>query len=128
MTKIAFSLWNKRIAPVFEVARHFYVTEEIAQCERAEEHSFTSDNSLERIDLLHALGVTQLVCGAITTETRALLINQGIMVCSFAAGDYEQVCKALRDGVINRKRHRMPGCGKQHQARQRKSNICKRGD
>lgn len=119
MTRIAFSIWNSRIAPVFEVARHMMVTEETDERSYAEAYCFDSNNTVERATILRSLGVTHLVCGAITTETSEILYELGIEVSSFVSGDYEQVKEALYAGSLHRKRHRMPGCKRQLSCQQR---------
>lgn len=119
MTRIAFSLWNSRIAPVFEVARHLVITEELHDQSYAESYCFASDNIIERATMLRALRVTHLVCGAITTETMEILYELGLEISSFVAGDYEQVKEALHAGSLHRKRHRMPGCKRQLSCQQR---------
>lgn len=117
MAKIAFSIWNKRIAPVFDVARHLWIIETaegeiVGQSERR----FATDDTHERALRLAALQVEQLVCGAITRSSCDALMERGIKVVSFVAGGLEQVIQAcladsLKDGHLA-----MPGCrrGKRH--------------
>ncbi|MHB8121936.1 MAG: NifB/NifX family molybdenum-iron cluster-binding protein [Desulfuromonadaceae bacterium] len=121
MTRIAISLWNKRIAPVFDVARHLWIVETsgdsiVGQSERR----FASDDTQERVRRLTALKVEQLICGAITRSSCDALTERGIIVISFVAGGLEQVIQAwlfdtLKDGHLA-----MPGCGrgKRHGARE----------
>lgn len=118
--RTAFSLWNERIAPVFDVARHLWIVDAedgrvIGQTGRR----FSSDDPQERALRLTTLQVEQLVCGAITRSAYEALVERGIQVVSFIAGDLNQVVHAcladqLKDGGLN-----MPGChrGKRHGAR-----------
>ena len=120
MTRIAISLWNKRIAPVFDVARHLWIIETaegaiVAQSERR----FATDDTHERALRLTTLQVDQLICGAITRSSCDALAERGIKVISFVAGGLEQVIQAwlsdsLKDGHLA-----MPGCrrGKRRGAR-----------
>ncbi|MDD2581059.1 MAG: hypothetical protein PHR66_03590 [Desulfuromonadaceae bacterium] len=67
MTRTAFSFWNDRIAPVFDVARNLWIVEStergiIGQTER----HFSSDDAQERALRLATLQVEQMICGAIT--------------------------------------------------------------
>jgi len=117
VTKIAFSIWNKRIAPVFDVARHLWIIETegmdiVGQSERR----FATDDTQERVLRLVTLQVDQLICGAITRGSSDALTERGIKVVSFVAGGLEQVVQAcltdsLKDGHLA-----MPGCcrGKRH--------------
>ncbi|MDD2310022.1 MAG: NifB/NifX family molybdenum-iron cluster-binding protein [Desulfuromonadaceae bacterium] len=113
MTKIAFSLWNKRIAPVFDVARNLWIVETdendiIGQSGKR----FATDDTQDRALRLTTLQVDQLVCGAITRSSSEVLAEHGIMVISFIAGELEQVIQAwlsdsLKDGHLA-----MPGCSR----------------
>jgi len=117
VTRIAISLWNKRIAPVFDVARHIWIVESsegiiVTQSERR----FATDDTHERAQRLTTLQVDQLICGAITRSSCDALSEHGIKVISFVAGGLEQVIQAwlsdsLKDGHLA-----MPGCrrGKRH--------------
>ncbi|MGB4598711.1 MAG: NifB/NifX family molybdenum-iron cluster-binding protein [Trichlorobacter sp.] len=118
--RTAFSLWNERIAPVFDVARHLWIVDAedgriIGQTGRR----FSSDDPQERALRLTTLQIEQLVCGAITRSSYEALVERGIRVVSFIAGDLNQVVHAwladrLKEGELN-----MPGCnrGKRHGAR-----------
>jgi predicted Fe-Mo cluster-binding NifX family protein len=113
VTKIAFSLWNKRIAPVFDVARNLWIVETdenviIGQSGKR----FATDDTQDRALRLTTLQVNQLVCGAITRSSSEVLAGHGIRVISFIAGGLEQVIQAwlsdsLKDGHLA-----MPGCRK----------------
>jgi len=118
--RIAFSLWNERIAPVFDVARHFWIIDvEEGRIVGQTGRRFSSDDPQERAMRLSTLQVEQLVCGAITRSSYQALAERGMQVVSFIAGDLDQVIHAyladqLKDGELN-----MPGChrGKRHGAR-----------
>jgi predicted Fe-Mo cluster-binding NifX family protein len=118
--RTAFSLWNERIAPVFDVAKHLWIVDVaegriVGQTGRR----FSSDDPRERAMRLTTLQVEQLVCGAITRSSYDALTEHGIQVISFITGDLNQVVQAclkdrLKDGSLA-----MPGCrrGKRHGAR-----------
>ena len=118
--RTAFSLWNERIAPVFDVARHLWIVDaEDGRIVGQTGRRFSSDDPHERALRLTTLQVEQLVCGAITRSSYEALTERGIQVVSFIAGDLDQVVHAcladqLKDGGLN-----MPGChrGKRHGAR-----------
>ncbi|MBV5339447.1 MAG: hypothetical protein J0665_07795 [Deltaproteobacteria bacterium] len=119
MGKIAFSIWNKRIAPVFDVARHLWIIETaegriVGQSERR----FATDDTQERVLRLTTLQVEQLICGAITRGSCEALAERGIKVVSFVAGGLEQVIQACLSDSLKDGHLAMPGCcrGKRHGA------------
>jgi predicted Fe-Mo cluster-binding NifX family protein len=120
VTRTAFSLWNERIAPVFDVARNLWIIDSVdGQVVGQTGRRFSSDDPCERALRLTGLQVELLVCGAITRSSYDALTERGIQVVSFVAGDLEQVVQAcltdrLKDGHLA-----MPGCrgGKRHGVR-----------
>lgn len=117
MARTAFSLWNERIAPVFDVARHLWIVDvDDGQIVCQTSRRFSSDDPKERAMRLTTLQVSQLVCGAITRSSYEALTEQGIQVISFVAGDIEQVIQACLTDRLNDAHLAMPGCrrGKRH--------------
>lgn len=108
--RTAFSLWNERIAPVFDVARHLWIVDAADGCIISQTgRRFSSDDPQERALRLTTLQVEQLVCGAISRNAHHALVERGIRVISFIAGDLEHVIHAclsdqLSSGLLN-----MPG-------------------
>jgi len=120
VTRIAISLWNKRIAPVFDVARHLWIVETaeggiVGQSERR----FATDDTHERALRLTTLQVEYLICGAITRSSCDVLSGHGIKIISFVAGGLEQVIQAWLSDSFKDGHLAMPGCrrGKRHGAR-----------
>ncbi len=111
MTKTAFSLWNERIAPVFDVARNFRIVETIEKGIIGQsERRFSTDDTQERVLRLATLQVEQLVCGAITRSSCYALTEHSIQVVSFVAGELEQVIQAWLSGSLTDGHFAMPGC------------------
>ena len=111
MTRIAISLWNMRIAPVFDVARHLWIIETVEGAIVAQsERRFATDNTQERALRLTTLQVDQLICGAITRTSHDALSERGIKVISFVAGGLEQVIQAWLSDSIADGHLAMPGC------------------
>ena len=118
--RTAFSLWNERIAPVFDVARHLWIVDAEEGCITGQTgRRFSSDNPQERAMRLTTMQVEQLVCGAITRSSYQALAERGIQIVSFIAGDLEQVVNACLTGRLKDGELDMPGChrGKRHGAR-----------
>ena len=111
--RTAFSLWNERIAPVFDVARHIWIIDTTErQIVGQTGRRFSSDDPHERALRLSSLQVEQLVCGAITRTAYEALADRGIQVVSFVAGDIEQVIQAWLDDRLKNGDLTMPGCSK----------------
>lgn len=118
--RTAFSLWNERIAPVFDVARHLWIIDVVAGCIVEQSgRRFSSDNPQERAMRLATLQVEQLVCGAITRNSYEALAERGIQVISFITGDLEQVVQACLSEQLDDRQLAMPGYrrGKRHGTR-----------
>ena len=115
--RTAFSLWNERIAPVFDVARQLWIVDAAdAKVLGQTGRRFSTDDPYERALRLVTLQVEQLVCGAITRGSYDALADKGIQVFSFVAGDIEQVIQAWLTDQLNDGQLSMPGCnrGKRH--------------
>lgn len=113
MKRIAFSLWNERIAPVFDVARTIWIVDSAAgQVIGQTGRRFSSDDPHERAMRLATLQVDQLVCGAITRSTHDALTDRGIEVVSFVSGDLPHVMRTWVSNHFNDKNPQLPGCRK----------------
>ncbi|HQB89411.1 MAG TPA: NifB/NifX family molybdenum-iron cluster-binding protein [Treponemataceae bacterium] len=105
--KTAITIWNGRVAPVFDVARQCLLIENESRLEvpipdgsAAFKASFFGDHN-----------VSQVLCGAISREYENALVASGIEVISFIAGPLEQVLDAWRAGNLVQAHFSMPGCG-----------------
>lgn len=111
--KVAFSVWNKRISPVFDVSRRFM----LAHAEKGvflsqSEETFGSSGTMSKIPLLADLGVGCLVCGAISRPLFVQAETRGIRVHAFIAGELETVMEAYLSGSLSDPKLTMPGCGR----------------
>ncbi len=65
--KTAFAYWDKRIAPVFDTARQIHVVEaESGRIVREALETLESDVLVQKALRLSELGISTLVCGAIS--------------------------------------------------------------
>jgi predicted Fe-Mo cluster-binding NifX family protein len=111
MMKTAFAYWDKRIAPVFDIARQIHVVETESGRITGEAREVIA-NDLPAIKVLHIvdLGINTLVCGAISSQFHAMITASGIRVISFVAGDLRKIIKAWLDGNLESGKFAMPGC------------------
>ena len=125
MSRAAFSLWNERIAPVFDVARNFWIVEvSDGQITGQTGRRFATDDPDERASSLVSLQVEALVCGAITRKAREAITERGVKLVSFVAGDLEQVIQAWLCNRLEKLDHSMPGCGRGRR-HLRKNGVCR---
>ena len=109
--KAAFTVWNNRIAPVFDVARQIRVVEaECGRVIREEEVVLKNDTASGKAGELSGLGVNALVCGAISRSMANLVAACGIQVVPFVASDLREVIGAWLCGKISDGLFAMPGC------------------
>ncbi len=111
MTKTAFSYWNRRIAPVFDIALRLRVIEiESGRITGESEETLTGDLMIQKVRHLAESGIGTLVCGAISSQFSELIVACGIRVIPFVAGNLEDVIAAWRNGSLDSGNFDMPGC------------------
>ena len=111
MKKTAFSYWDDRIAPVFDVG-HLVMVVASEKGVISEEVQVVLDGALpaQKAMQLKELGVSQLVCGAISRPMQDMIATYGIEVHSFVSGLLREVIEAFLDGSLQELRFSMPGC------------------
>jgi predicted Fe-Mo cluster-binding NifX family protein len=109
--KTAFTYWDNRIAPVFDIARQIQVVEaESGRIVTETEEILADDLPVQKAIRLAELGINTLVCGAISRSLHEMVVAYNIHVIPFIAGDLREVIEAwLRDELDNAT-FAMPGC------------------
>jgi predicted Fe-Mo cluster-binding NifX family protein len=111
--KAAFSVWDNRIAPVFDVSRQILLVETKAGRINSERREALADTIPEqKAACLAELGVDILVCGAVSRPLQEMLAAYGIRVIPFLAGDLREVIGAWLAGKGEINLFAMPGCCK----------------
>lgn len=119
--KIALTIWEGRISPVFDVAGLVYLVEsETGATPRERSLSLKGLSAWEKVALLKDMGVTALICGAISCPVRMVAESHNIQVFPFVTGTYAETLQAWREGRLNEERFLMPGC------RRENNNNCHR--
>jgi predicted Fe-Mo cluster-binding NifX family protein len=109
--KTAFAHWDNRIAPVFDTARHIHIVEtESGQIVSRKQTTLSEDLPVQKTLRLVELGISTLVCGAISKPMHGLVAAYGIQVVPFVAGDLSEVIRAWLSGNLERDAFAMPGC------------------
>ena len=111
--KVALTVWNGRISPVFDVSRKILVLDI--------HHGVVTgrrEELLEGIDPVQKAGklveweVRTLLCGAISQPQAGLFAAYGIRTFPFIAGDVEEVIEAYLARKLSNRRMAMPGCSR----------------
>jgi predicted Fe-Mo cluster-binding NifX family protein len=111
--KLAITVWNGRIAPLFDVAKHLLVIETVGfgtPLGKMINVELQDDRVEHKIEALVSLGVDAVVCGAISREYEEALMAAGIEMDAFVAGDVADVLDAWQSGVMRQRGYSMPGC------------------
>jgi predicted Fe-Mo cluster-binding NifX family protein len=108
--KVALTVWNGRISPVFDVSRKILVLDI--------HHGVVTGRRealLEGIDPVQKAGklveweVRKLLCGAISQPQAGLFAAYGIQAIPFIAGDVEEVIEAYLARKLPNRKLAMPG-------------------
>jgi predicted Fe-Mo cluster-binding NifX family protein len=111
MMKVAFAVWDNRIAPVFDVARQIHLVEaEAGQVVCETQEPIADGLPVQKVLRLAELGVGILVCGAISRPLQEMVAAYGIRIIPFVAGDLNKVIQAWLSGNLERGTFAMPGC------------------
>ena len=109
--KVALPIRNGRISPVFDVAVRLLVVE-IEDCVPGgrSEFSIRESGGESRAELLGELGVTILICGAISNHTARTVERCGIELKPWIVGEIGDVIDAYCAGTLDSDGFVMPGC------------------
>jgi predicted Fe-Mo cluster-binding NifX family protein len=120
--KTAFSCWQNRIAPVFDVSREVYIVDiSGGQIRWDRREPFRHDLPIQKAHALADRGIHSLVCGAISRPLHEMVIAYGIDVIPFIAGNLERIVQAWVSGRCDWNTFAMPGC--RGQGRHRKGRT-----
>jgi predicted Fe-Mo cluster-binding NifX family protein len=111
--KAAFSVWDDRIAPVFDVARRVHLVEtKTGQIISETQETLSDTTPVRKAVFLAERGVSILVCGAISRPLKDMITAYGVRVIPFVAGDLREVINAWLSGKREIELFAMPGCCK----------------
>eukprot|EP00828_Plagiopyla_frontata_P006391 TRINITY_DN1277_c0_g1_i2.p1 TRINITY_DN1277_c0_g1~~TRINITY_DN1277_c0_g1_i2.p1 ORF type:complete len:289 (-),score=11.55 TRINITY_DN1277_c0_g1_i2:170-1036(-) len=116
--KVAFSIWNKRIAPVFDTSIEIMLVEvENREIISRQGCSLSTGVVADKILRLGELEVGVLVCGAVSRIVQEQLIQSGIEVVPFISGEVDTVIKGWLQEELSQDSFAMPGCCGRRQRR-----------
>ena len=109
--RTVFTIWNDRIAPVFDVAGQALVVVSEHGAPHAEVHLvLPAGSAAAKVAYLAEAQVDALICGAISRPARLAALAYGIEVHSFIAGPLREVIGAWLEGRLAESVFAMPGC------------------
>ncbi len=109
--KIAITVWNNRVAPLFDVAGQIHVVELIqGQIVSQFRAALDSQMPARKAKQLAEMGVKTLVCGAISRSLQLMVTAYGIELIPFINGDLQEVINAWQCGKLRSDAFLMPGC------------------
>jgi predicted Fe-Mo cluster-binding NifX family protein len=121
MMRIAISIWEKRVAPVFDVSKRLLIVlVESKQEIRRYEKTIAEVDSINKSRYLAELKVEVLICGAISQFYEEVLLASGIQVIPEICGQVEEVIQVFIAGKLDAKRFLMPGCCERRKRLQRR--------
>ncbi len=116
--KVAIPIWNRRISPVFDTACRIVVTEIREECSQPEgEYDLRGLSPEERVRRLQELGITTLICGAVSNHLDRLIESAGIRVVPWVSGEFDEIMEAFSCGSIGETGFLMPGCRRRRHER-----------
>jgi predicted Fe-Mo cluster-binding NifX family protein len=109
--KLALTVWENRISPLFDCARRLLIVEIVDQTATPKHFEiFHYDSPLSRATRLSELGVKVLICGAVSDSFASMIETHGIRIIPFVAGEVEEVLDAYLTSGLHDSKFRMPGC------------------
>ncbi len=111
--KVAVTVWNERVAPVFDNSRQCILFEYKDNRKNIiNTIMFKSDDVEGKVKELFNFGIDFLICGAIPRRVEYLLVNGGCNVIPFIAGDIKEVINEFSQSGNYKAKFKMPGCGR----------------
>lgn len=110
--RAVFTIWNDRIAPVFDVAGQAILIESENGSALSEfRMALPGGTVMEKVAFLAEARTDLLICGAISRPARLAANACYIEVYSFIAGNVREVIRACLEGRLRESAFAMPGCG-----------------
>jgi predicted Fe-Mo cluster-binding NifX family protein len=109
--KVAIPVWNDRIAPLFDVCQRVRLAEiEEGAVVSVSETDLCQREPAGKALQLQDLGVSILICGAISRPVQRIVAARNIQVIPFISGLGTEVIEAWLKGSLDDPSYVMPGC------------------
>ena len=109
--KIAITVWNGRISPLFDSASNVLIYESVREAEFSKEQIIFDGQSIEaKAIILLQNGIDLLICGAVSCEAERILSQKGIAVYAYLSGEAEEIMTMIKTNSPLYDKFAMPGC------------------
>lgn len=120
LLKIAVTIWGNRISPVFDASANLLVADIENNIVMNKTFKAISPDTPETlVSLLRHMGVTVLICGAISEKASGTIVENKIKLISFITGNTDRFLESFAHKKGIEKVFMMPGCS---------THYCQRGD
>ncbi|WP_372678600.1 PocR ligand-binding domain-containing protein, partial [Desulfosarcina sp.] len=109
--KVAVTVWEDRISPVFDASRRLLIAE--IENDRVTDRSyvfFDPGRPGSLVKTLTMLDVPVLICGAVSQAPATSIVDSGITLIPFIAGEVDRVLEVYAKGNPLAPAFEMPGC------------------
>jgi predicted Fe-Mo cluster-binding NifX family protein len=121
--KVACTAWEDRISPVFDSARSLLIADiENDQIVGRQYEIFNPQPVSRLADMLKALKIEVLICGAISQTPSIIIEASGVKLISFVGGKIDEILESYAKGIKIVPEYSMPGCGRQYRHKRRRRN------
>lgn len=108
--KVAIPEHQGRIAPVFDNCRRILVFLQTPEQDRlVSNEDWSCVERLSRADRLRDIGIEILMCGGISCRLEQQIVQRGIRLVPWLAGDVYEVLAAFKEGRVSDPCFAMPG-------------------
>ena len=108
MDRIALTIWNDIVSPVFDAAEHvLFWSKENGDRETINVSALTPPEKARFIESRQAYA---LICGAISEQAHGMLLDRGIQVIPWIRGNVDEVIAAFTEGKLDTREFTLPGC------------------
>ena len=109
--KVALTVWENRISPLFDCARMLLIVDIVDRTETSRHlESFHYESPFSRTAKLSDLGIEILICGAVSNLFANIIETHGIRIIPFVAGAVDEVLDTYLTSGLCDSKFRMPGC------------------
>ncbi len=122
--KIAVTIWEERVSPVFDSSRLLIIAEnKNEKIVNRREEPFNSEVPFILVNRLNELSVDVLICGAISQMPATIIENGNVLLIPFIGGIVNEVLDCCIRGKSPASEFLLPGCGRMKCCRQKEQNY-----
>ncbi len=122
--KIALTVWENRISPVFDSAKTLFIAEvENGKLINSQYLQFDPEKPSRLTDMLINQDVRVLICGAILEVSADMIDAGGIKLIPFVSGVTEEILEVYATGLPVTPKFLMPGCGRRRRRKNKQRKV-----